>query len=77
MEVGITTEYIALGQFLKFVGCIDNGAAAKHYLIENEVFINGSKEDRRGRKIYPGDIVKIIDTEYKVVKNVSGKISNN
>ena len=51
-EVKITTEYITLGQFLKFVGIIDSGFLAKIYLSENEVLINGEVDCRRGRKCF-------------------------
>ena len=53
-EVKITTEYITLGQFLKYVGIIDSGFIAKLYLSENFVVVNGEEENRRGRKLYPG-----------------------
>lgn len=53
-EVKISTDYITLGQFLKFVGIIDSGFVAKIYLSENFVIVNGEKENRRGRKLYPG-----------------------
>ena len=53
-EVKISTEYITLGQFLKYVGIIDSGFVAKLYLSENFAIVNGEKENRRGRKLYPG-----------------------
>ncbi|GGE00632.1 S4 domain-containing protein YaaA [Paenibacillus nasutitermitis] len=58
-EVEITTEYIALGQFLKLSGCIDTGGAAKFFLQDAEVMINGEADNRRGRKLYNGDRVEI------------------
>ncbi|BBH23382.1 hypothetical protein Back11_47270 [Paenibacillus baekrokdamisoli] len=58
-EVEISTEYIALGQFLKLAGCIDTGGAAKFFLQEKKVVINGEPDDRRGRKLYPGDLVEV------------------
>lgn len=67
MNVKITSEYITLGQFIKFVGIISNGAEAKVYLANNDAYVNNELDTRRGRKIYPGDIVKIKDKEYKVV----------
>lgn len=67
MEVKITSEYITLGQFIKFVGIISNGAEAKYYLANNNTYINDELDTRRGRKIYPGDIVKINKDIYKVV----------
>ena len=66
-EVKITTEYIKLGQLLKFVGIIDNGSLAKVFLAENEVIINGERDDRRGRKLYPSDIIEVFNEKYTIV----------
>ena len=63
-EVKITTDYITLGQFLKFVGIIDSGFLAKIFLNEHEVYINGELDTRRGKKLYPGDLVLIEKAEY-------------
>ena len=65
-EVKITTEYITLGQFLKFVGIIDSGFLAKIYLSENEVLINGEIDCRRGRKLYPNDHIIVEKQEYVI-----------
>lgn len=65
-DVSINTEYIKLGQLLKLVGVITNGAEAKMFLEENSVLVNNENENRRGRKIYPGDIVRIKEIEVKV-----------
>lgn len=66
-KVEITTEYITLGQFLKFVGIIRSGAIAKSYLSQNIVYVNGEKEDRRGRKLYKGYNIVINNQEYELV----------
>lgn len=58
-EVSITTEYIALGQFLKLAEVIDTGGMAKAFLAEVPIQINGEPDNRRGRKLYPGDEVAI------------------
>ncbi len=58
-EVSIRTEYIALGQFLKWSGCIDTGGQAKAFLLANRIRVNGEEERRRGKKLYPGDVVEI------------------
>lgn len=55
----LNSEYIRLDQFLKMSNIISTGGEAKFYLMENEVLVNGMKENRRGRKLYPGDIVKV------------------
>lgn len=51
-EIYINTEYITLGQFLKFAGLIANGAEAKTYLETHQVLVNEQTENRRGRKLY-------------------------
>lgn len=65
-KVLIHSEYITLGQFLKFVGIIDCGSYAKQFLLENKVLINNEQDQRRGRKIYKGDIVVILNKSYEV-----------
>ena len=64
--IEINTEYITLGQMLKFAGIIRTGALAKEFLITNEVYVNGEKEDRRGRKLYKGYIIFINNQEIEV-----------
>lgn len=65
-NIEINTEYIKLGQLLKFAGIISNGSEAKDYLENNDVYVNDEKENRRGRKIYPGYIVKTNGVEVLV-----------
>ncbi len=70
-KIIINSEYITLGQFLKFVGIIDCGSYAKQFLLENKVLINNEQDQRRGRKIYPGDVVSVLNKRYEVDKIVS------
>lgn len=58
-KTGNDEEFITLGQFLKLAGVIQTGGMAKWFLSEHEVFVNGEKDDRRGRKLYEGDEVEI------------------
>ena len=67
-EIKITTEYITLGQFLKFVSLIDEGWQAKFYLQETEVLVDGEPEARRGRKLRGGEIVEAEGKRFKVVR---------
>ncbi|WP_262316856.1 S4 domain-containing protein YaaA [Lacticaseibacillus parakribbianus] len=67
-EVSITTETITLGQLLKDAGVIDSGGAAKWFLKENKVQVNGEADDRRGRKLAPGDVVTLPDGAAFTVK---------
>ncbi|MCL2522133.1 MAG: S4 domain-containing protein YaaA [Erysipelotrichales bacterium] len=57
--VKITTEYITLGQFLKFAAVIQTGGEAKIFLESHNIFINKIADNRRGRKLYPGDNIEI------------------
>ena len=67
VDVKITSEYITLGQFLKYVGIIGNGCEAKIYLAATDAYINDALDTRRGRKIYPGDVVRVNNQTYKVI----------
>ena len=58
-KIQIHTEYITLGQFLKLSDCIQTGGHAKAFLQETPVHVNGEPDQRRGRKLYPGDVVSI------------------
>ncbi|ANS76413.1 RNA-binding protein [Paenibacillus yonginensis] len=58
-QVKIHSEYIKLDQFLKLSDCVPTGGMAKALLQENLVKVNGEPEDRRGRKLYPGDRVEV------------------
>lgn len=65
-EIKISTEYITLGQFLKYVGIIDSGFLAKIYLSENSVVVNNESENRRGRKLYPGYEIVVEGQKYLI-----------
>ena len=45
---------------------ISSGGQAKYYLQENNVIINGEIDNRRGRKLYVNDVVKIENHIVKV-----------
>jgi ribosome-associated protein YbcJ (S4-like RNA binding protein) len=66
-SVAIKPPYITLGQFLKFEGIVDEGFLAKPFLAENVVLVNGERDTRRGRKLYPGDQVEVDGTTYEIV----------
>ncbi|AYC30728.1 S4 domain-containing protein YaaA [Paenisporosarcina cavernae] len=71
-ELVIDTEYITLGQALKLTDAISSGGMAKFFLSEYEVFVNGEKDDRRGRKLRDGDIVMIPEVgRVKIVKSTT------
>jgi ribosome-associated protein len=57
----IKGEYITLGQLLKVIGVIGSGGEARDYLETAGITVNGEPEARRGRKLRPGDIVRLPD----------------
>ena len=67
-KITINTEYITLGQFLKFADIISNGGEAKSYLAYNEVYINDELDVRRGRKLRNGDKVLVEGQEF-IIEN--------
>lgn len=66
MQIKLDAEYITLTQCLKLANIIDTGGQVKWFLQENSVYVNGSIESRRGRKLYSGDIVRIGDTVVQI-----------
>ena len=62
--IKITTEFIELGKLLKLINVISSGGEAKYYLKDNAVYVNGELENRRGKKLYPNDTVKVEGKEY-------------
>ena len=56
MDIKISTEFIKLDQLLKFSG---NGSDAKFLMSDGQVEVNGEIATQRGKKIRPGDVVKV------------------
>jgi ribosome-associated protein YbcJ (S4-like RNA binding protein) len=57
IEVSVTNGFITLGQLLKRLQLVPTGGAVKGFLLTHPVFVNDVRETRRGRKLYPGDVV--------------------
>lgn len=68
IPVKITTEYIELQMLLKMQDIITSGGQAKYFLQENDIFVNGELENRRGKKLYPGDKIKVLNQEFIIQK---------
>lgn len=67
-DVKIKTEYITLGQLIKFLSLVGSGGEVKFFLMENNILLNGEPELRRGKKIYPEDIIQINKESYRITK---------
>lgn len=61
-------DYIKLGQLLKKANMMSSGVDAKMVILDGLVSVNGEVELRRGKKIYPGDVVTFEGESVKVVK---------
>jgi len=66
MNAAIETAYIKLDSFLKMINAASSGGEAKIVIAEGGVLVNGLVEIRRGRKLYPGDLVRLGAGEYIV-----------
>ena len=64
--IEIHTEYIKLDQFLKLAEVVSSGGEARFYIQENPILVNGESEDRRGRKLRPGDVVKVPEGSFTI-----------
>lgn len=58
-QININTSYITLGQFIKLANVFESGGMIKAYLQDEGVIVNGESEHRRGRKLYPEDVVEV------------------
>ena len=63
-KVFIKSDYITLGQLIKFVNLVSNGSESKYFILENDISVNGAEEKRRGRKLRENDIVVINGEDY-------------
>ena len=73
-EIPITSDFITLGQFLKLAGFVDSGGEVKLYLTATSIQVNGEHDNRRGRKLYPGDVISVEGGE--PIKVVAGNTAD-
>lgn len=66
MTFAIMTDYIKLDSFLKGANAVGSGGEAKLIIADGLVSVNGEVELRRGRKLYPGDRVRLGGHEFMV-----------
>ena len=68
LEITIKDEFIKLGQALKLAGVVEDGVQAKYEIQDGNVKVNGEVDQRRGRKVYVGDVITFEGQEIKVIK---------
>lgn len=61
-------DFIKLGQALKAAGLCESGVNAKFAVQDGLVKVNGEVDERRGRKLYDGDIVEFEGKQIKIEK---------
>jgi ribosome-associated protein len=64
----ITSEFIRLDALLKFAALAETGGEAKLMIQEGEVIVNGEVCLQRGKKIRPGDVVRLKNVAL-IIKN--------
>jgi S4 domain protein YaaA len=67
-KLAIHTEYIKLDQFLKLAQLVSSGGEARFYIQEHPIVVNGEPENRRGRKLRPGDIIRVPQGSWEIVQ---------
>ncbi len=68
LEIKIIAVFIKLGQALKLAGVVEDGVEAKYAIQDGLVQVNGEVDQRRGRKVYEGDVITFEDQEIKVIR---------
>jgi ribosome-associated protein len=58
-DIPIHGEFITLGQLLKLAGVLGSGGEVRAFLQETSIRVNGEHDNRRGRKLHPGDIIVV------------------
>lgn len=61
-KILIKTETINLDQLLKWASIVDSGGVVKFMIEDQLIKVNGEVVTQRRKKIYPGDIIEIIDS---------------
>jgi ribosome-associated protein len=67
-DVAIRGDMIRLGQLLKLAGVVDSGGELKALLADTDVLVNGELEDRRGRQLHRGDVVRVLGDELQITE---------
>ena len=58
--------YITLAQFMKKHELAESGGQAKSIVRVGGIMVNGAAENRPGRKLHAGDLVRISGKDYRV-----------
>ena len=65
----ITTPFIKLDQAMKLSGLADTGGAAKMFIEDGSVRVNGDVCVQRGKKLFPGDKMMFRNSLFVISSN--------
>jgi ribosome-associated protein len=66
-DIKINSEFIKLGNLLKFTGEVATGGESKELIAAGKINVNGEICTMRGKKIKNGDIVEINNKSFKII----------
>ncbi|MFI3283566.1 MAG: RNA-binding S4 domain-containing protein [Erysipelotrichaceae bacterium] len=64
----INKKFITLSQLLKMEDYVSSGGMVKHVINDFDITVNGEDEHRRGKKLYPGDLIIINGNKIMIEK---------
>lgn len=67
MKMEKKAHIMTLGQFLKYQDYVSSGGQVKHLINTFTIYVNGEKENRRGRKLYENDVIEINGDSYELI----------
>ena len=67
MKIKIDTDFIKLDSLLKLSGVVPTGGAAKVFIQDGEVKVNGEVCTMRGKKLHKGDNAEIFGEKIEVI----------
>lgn len=65
--IEIRTDYIRLDELLKLAGVTGTGGQAKRLIQEGRILVNNEVCQMRGKKLRPGDQVRVAEEELTLV----------
>lgn len=68
MDFTLAAEFIELDNLLKALNVVPSGGAARVFIQEGNVLVNGEAETRVRRKLRQGDVVRFDSQEIRIVK---------
>jgi ribosome-associated protein len=69
-RIEIRTAAIAVDALLKYAGVAGTGGEAKQLVQSGQVWVNGVAETHRGRRLVPGDRVRVVDSDGAVAEEL-------